>query len=102
MRNRLTIGTAALVLAFSSLARAQQKPADTPAPAPSFGQIDFGYRGFSTEGDAARAERYRDLRDGAHTLITLGKKNERYLFDAGASNPGYHDQRYFANYTGGK
>lgn len=101
MRNSLTIGTVVLALAFSSLASAQPAAPEKPAPKP-FGEIDFGYRGFSTDGDEARAERYRDLRNGAHAVLSLEKKTARSLFEAGFSNPGYHDQRYFANYNNGK
>ena len=109
MRNRLIIGAAALVLASASLARAQQpqtSPSQTQATdtdtAPSLGSVDFGFRGSSIDGDEARYQRYRDLRDGAFSQIVFGKATETYLFDASAENIGYHDQRYVVRYNGGK
>lgn len=114
----LTIG-AALLLA--SAAHAQQRPVLTPAPevvpapqpaggeagaatpkAPVNGSIDFGFRGTSTTGDEARYERYRDLRDGTWTQFLYGKATESYLFDVRAQDIGYRDQRYDADYRGGK
>ena len=65
MRNRLTIGTAALLLASAAFAGAQDKPQEGTATASS-GTIDFGGRFTTTTGDEARYERYRDLRDGAN------------------------------------
>ena len=74
MRNRLTIATAALLLAVAGRAGAQQTPPPAPAPTPPLGaltgSIDFGARITSASGDAARYERYRDLRDGASSPST--------------------------------
>ena len=61
---------------------------------PSLGSIDFGARITGTDGDAARYERYRDLRDGVSSFFQIGKDTPSYFFDASASNVGYHDQRY--------
>jgi MtrB/PioB family decaheme-associated outer membrane protein len=104
MRTRLMVLTAALLLASASLAIAQgqQKPAE-PAPAtPSLGWIDFGGRFGSTTGDAARFERYRDLRNGANVNLMFGKQEPNYVFDARIENLGYRDGRYQANYSSGK
>ena len=105
MRNRLSLVTAALLLASASLAAQQQTPAAppaAPAPLPALGTIDFGYRGFTGDGDYARGERYRDLRDGAASKFVFGKTTDMYLFDARAENVGYRDQRYLATYNSGK
>lgn len=106
MRNRVMTVTAALLLASASFVMAQDQP-KTPAqpqapaattPASGLNVIDFGYRGTSTNGDEARYERYRDTRDGAYTNILFGKQTDRYLFNASASNIGYHDQNYQLDY----
>jgi len=105
MRNRVTIATAALLLASATFAPAQAQT-ETPAqpqavttPAPSgLNLIDVGYRGTSTSGDEARYERYRDTRNGAYTNILFGKASETYLFNASAKNIGYRDQNYVVDY----
>src|SRR5262245_60586482 len=74
-----------------------------PAGAPvTFGSIDLGFRGTTTSGDAAEYERYRDLRTGSWSRLTFDKSTDRYLFGAEAQNIGYRDQRFDANYRGGK
>lgn len=109
MRNRLTILTAALVLASANFAVAQQqapKPADTtPASTtavPWTGTLDFGFRPDMSSGNIAQYERFRDLKDGAFTRFDLKREGENYLFAAGARNIGYTDQEYFADYNGGR
>ena len=74
MRVRVLVSTAALLLA-SSAARAQygvspSQPFMTPANPAIFGQIDFGGRITSIDGDEARYQRYRDLRDGVFFDLT--------------------------------
>lgn len=64
-------------------------------------QFEFGGRWSSVEGDPARWQRYRDLRDGA--LLTKARyarnaPDEAWLFKAGADNVGWRDQRFFADY----
>ena len=117
---RLATLTVITGLVVAPAAFAQQRPVLTPAPetlpvaesaapetgagaaAPTNGSIDFGFRGSSTDGDEARYERYRDLRDGSWTRFLYGKNTDSYLFDVRAENIGYRDQRYLANYEGGK
>lgn len=103
MRTRLFLMTAALLLASFATARAQDPPTK-PAPptTPSTGFFDVGYRGTKTDGDAARYERYRDLRDGAATLFSTSKHTENYRLNLFASNIGYHDQRYTVGYQNSK
>ena len=120
MRTSLSLTVITLLL-FAPAAHAQQRPVLTPAPEvlpapepaggetgtaattpPVNGSVDFGFRGTSTSGDAARYERFRDLRDGSWTRFLYGKATDSYLFDARAQNIGYRDQRYTADYMGGK
>jgi MtrB/PioB family decaheme-associated outer membrane protein len=103
MRMRLTIAAGALLLASANLALAQPKAPDKAPPIEGLtGTLDFGFRSESTTGDAARYERYRDLRQGAYSVLFFGKDTDQYKFNLRADNIGYRDQRYQLNYTGGK
>lgn len=95
---------AALLLASAQSTQAQNPPTKPlpPAGVPTVGLLDFGFRGGTTDGDEARFERYRDLRPGATTFFELNKDTDKYRFGARASNMGYRDQRYSAEYTNGK
>ena len=100
MRNKLTIAIAGLLLASPSVVMAQQPPQPAAPVPPSgwAGSIDFGGRLNGVDGDQARHERFRDLRDGASTRIVLSKETDQYVFDAKLESIGYRDQRYQANY----
>jgi hypothetical protein len=96
MRNRLMIGTAALVLASAYFAGAQE----TPQPeTTSSGTIDIGGRFTSTDGDEARYERYRDLRDGVNANFLYNKETPSWTFDFLAKNIGYRDGHYELNFN---
>src|SRR5512132_2548972 len=103
MRNRLTIATAALLLASASLVAAQPATATknaTPEPTPTSpwtGAVDFGFRGTNSDGDEARLERYRDLRSGLSSDIVVGKQSDQSRMTLTARNIGYRDQRYSAS-----
>ena len=97
MRTKLMIVTAAL-LCVAPLARAQQA---APAAEP-VGVVDLGARMTSVDGDEARYERYRDTRNGVFSRIEFGKATDQYKYAAGATNIGYRDQNYYADYTNGK
>jgi hypothetical protein len=85
------IGTAALLLASVSFAKAQ----GTPQPeTTSSGSIDVGGRFTTTDGDEARYERYRDLRDGVNANFSYSKETSGWTFDAFAKNIGYRDGHY--------
>ena len=86
---------AAALLLIAQIARAQ---APQTASTQATGQVDVGGMFTTTDGDEARYERYRDLRDGAFTSLKLGQETGRYRFDATASHIGYRDQRYDAEY----
>src|SRR5947209_15124410 len=100
----MTTATGALLLAPTTSAWAQQTPSTAPAAADEqvTGLLDVGARITSTEGDAARYERYRDLRSGVSSNIFLGKVTDQYMWNVSAENIGYHDQRYIGSYTSGK
>lgn len=64
-------------------------------PPATTGAIDFGVRGTSVNGDAARYERYRDLGDGlALEGVRLNRERQGWLFDFMADHVGRDDQRY--------
>lgn len=114
MRNRtlILIGALLLVSPAAAWAQQQQPSAETPAatqtsPAPpavtsespKIGRIDFGFRGDSVDGDEARYQRFRDLRDGAFLDgVRYQRETESWLFRGEANNVGYRDQRYFAGF----
>ena len=107
MRNRFMIGTAAFLLASANLAWAQQKPlpqqeqqsGSTVSATTTGGSVEIGGRFTSTDGDAARYERYRDLRNGANVNLVYGKVTENWIFNANVQNAGYRDQRYNAGFS---
>ena len=86
MRNRLILSAAILLMSTGTgtaqipttpqtkpPAPAAAQPPAAPEPVlPSLGSIDFGARITGTDGDAARYERYRDLRDGVSSLFHIG------------------------------
>jgi hypothetical protein len=98
MRNRLSIGTAALLLASATVAWAQDTP-QNQASGSSSGSIDVGGRGTSASGDEARYERYRDLRSGANVNLLFNKETDNWTFNVKAQNIGYRDGRYVATFN---
>ena len=59
------------------------------------GSVDFGVRGTSVTGDAARYERYRDLGDGLFIEdARVSREHDNWLLDFGAEHVGRRDQRY--------
>lgn len=100
---RTLIALLALLLAPAAAARAQDPPTKPDPPnVPLAGWLDVGARLGPTDGDEARMERYRDLRPGVATAFQWSTRTDRYLFGAAASNVGYRDQRYAADYTTGR
>jgi hypothetical protein len=97
MRNTLMIGTAALLVASATLTGAQDQPQQ--AATSSSGTIDVGGRFTSTDGDEARYERYRDLRDGVNANFLYKKETGSWTFDLLARNIGYRDGRYELNFS---
>ena len=101
---------------------ATQAPAPTPAPGnppapaapaavppdtlPSLfeilpNQFLLGGRLTSQQGDPARFQRYQELGDGVlftRARIAREHASGEWLFNGGAENVGWHDQRYFGSY----
>jgi hypothetical protein len=93
MRNRLMmIGTAALLLASATFARAQAIPQEGTTS--SSGTIDIGGRFTDVDGDEARYERYRDLRNGVDANFLYNRETANWTFDFLAKHIGYRDGRY--------
>ena len=108
MRSRIIAVTAALVVSVAASASAQ---ATLPVPTESreiaaaaftgtaFGSVEFGGRFTSIDGDKARYQRYRDLRDGPFVQnASFSRRGEDWTLAAIADNVGYRDQRYGAEY----
>lgn len=78
------------------------EPRETAAAAFSgrlFGDIEFGGRFSDIDGDPARYQRYRDLRDGPFAKnLTFNRRTADWTIFASANNVGYRDQRYFVEY----
>lgn len=98
--------TAAVLLTLTSPAFAQDPPT-LPLPADPveigrsqftgrwYGTVDFGARASSVEGDAARLQRFRDLRSGLYgSNAVAGRRTDDWTLEAQAWNVGYRDQRY--------
>ena len=102
MRNTFLMLIAVLLLG-PRLAMAQAQPApQAPAASPVRGTVDVGGLFSTTDGDAARFERYRDARDGLYSSFAVNRDGGSYLFDAFASHIGYRDQKYGLTLFGSK
>lgn len=112
MRKVIALSAMALALASVSGVVAQQ-PAKNTAQASGSGEeskaaqqgtgmvttLTVGYRGAWTDGDEARWERYRDLREGAVAGGSMVSQGLKSAFQLEAANIGYHDQEYSAGYN---
>jgi MtrB/PioB family decaheme-associated outer membrane protein len=79
-------------------ARAQPSSAPPPSAAGWTGTIDFGVRGTSADGDAARYERYRDLGDGLFVEgLRLNRVQNGWFLGLTADHLGRRDQRYLVD-----
>lgn len=97
MRLRLLAVTGALLLAGPFPAAAQ---GTSVGNAPMAGSFDIGGRVFSPDGDEARVQRYRDLRDGGFLEnFRYNRDTGNWLFEARFDQVGYRDQRYEANFN---
>ena len=75
----------------------QPQPAQ-PGSLPWTGRFDFGLRGTTTDGDAARYERYRDLGDGLFLEdLRANREFTHWLVDFRGEHVGRRDQRYLAD-----
>src|SRR3984893_8665097 len=101
MPKNLPILACALLLAPLRTLAAQESDA-TAHETITIGSVDFGGRLFDISGDAARDQRYRDLRSGPTVdRARYARDDGAWRFDAGADHAGYRDQRYFADYRNG-
>ncbi|MGD9904912.1 MAG: MtrB/PioB family outer membrane beta-barrel protein [Vicinamibacterales bacterium] len=104
MRHTFAIAT---VLTLLAAAAAAQTPPSLPVSTDPvelgrselngriYGTVDFGARLNDIDGDAARFQRYRDLRPGLYGNNALvGRRTEDWNIEAQAWNIGYRDQRY--------
>jgi len=105
--NHLTL--AAILVLVPLTVAAQAPPPATPAAgaqtgtqgtadAPFTGTVDVGGLFTGTDGDAARYERYRDLRDGVFTNVRVSRFTDTFQLGASAQHAGYRDQRYDLSY----
>ena len=100
---------AALMALTSSVSWAQSPAAEEPPAVESgqagslFGetwrQVEAGGRWSSIDGDPARYQRYEDIRDGfLLDKLRWATNRDTWLFQFGADNVGWRDQRYRATY----
>jgi MtrB/PioB family decaheme-associated outer membrane protein len=97
MRIRLLVGAGALLLVCAAAVSAQETTPSTATSELGTGRFDFGFRAMSVDGDPARFQKYRDLRDGA-TFDKLRWQVDKntWMFNAEADHVGFRDQRYLA------
>ncbi len=68
---------------------------DSAADQPEAGRVDLGGRVSNVDGDEARYQRYRDVRDGGTLdLLRYNKSTNAWKVDLQADHVGYRDQRY--------
>lgn len=95
MRTTLIILTAALLLATAPVALAQQDA----LPSKPFDNIDVSFRSSSFDGDAARLQRYQDLRDkGAGLSLNWNRLTPLWAVYVNAKNVGYNDQQFAGSF----
>lgn len=67
--------------------------------APGWNEVEFGGRWTTTSGDAARFQRYQDLRSGVLVDgVRVSRETGVWSLQFGADNAGYRDQRYAVAY----
>jgi MtrB/PioB family decaheme-associated outer membrane protein len=80
-----------LLLFVAAPARGQDADADVPEA----NRVDIGGRASNIDGDEARYQRYRDLRDGGTVdLLRYSKSTDAWKVNLQADHVGYRDQRY--------
>ncbi len=99
MRTRITTLTLALLVATAGFATAQPQP----LPAAPLATLDVGFRASSIDGDAARFQRYQDIREKAAGLnFSIDREGSTWAVQAGGRNVGYRDQRFHVAAAKGK
>lgn len=107
MRSRILAFAGALVLLSAPAFAQATLPAPTDAreqaaasfSGKAYGNIEFGAQFSEITGDAARFQRYRDLRDGplAGNLL-FNRRGAEWTLKASATKMGYRDQRFTGEY----
>lgn len=103
MRTTRAVLSAAALLLLATSAAAQTgaqaatqpaQPAET-APGTTANRIDFGARVGTVDGDPARWQRYRDMRDGpVINRFDFRFDRDNWFWTIGGDHVGYRDQRY--------
>lgn len=91
----------AALLVLPAAAEAQPPPESSGVAFPftTRNWIDFGGRLTDIDGEQARFQRYRDLREGGvFDAFRWTRETTSWAFDAGADHVGRRDQRYVAGY----
>ena len=99
MRTLAIMIITALLLSTQAYAQSAPSPAQpetaTSALLRPFSRIEFGGRVSDVDGDAARWQRYRDLRDGATLdVFRYVREADTWWVDIRGDHVGYRDQRY--------
>ncbi len=112
MRSRISLLAALFVasapVAYAQQAQSQQQQQNLTPPTMSVGdkapgELSFGVRASSIDGDKARYQRYRDLRNGGMLdRLRWNQQTDNSMISFGADNVGYRDQRFFASIDTGK
>lgn len=101
MRTRFLVLSAALLLASAGLANVQAQAQQSDTTFNPNVWVNVGFRATSVKGDAARFERYSDLRKNAMALDLFGSTQaDAWRIQYGARNVGYDDQSYFVSLSG--
>lgn len=99
MLNRTVLCTALLLLPAMGAARAQRATAPRDTATQMSQRVEIGYRATSVDGDEARWERYRDLRDGPVLMLGASRSTAGSMLEFQARNIGYHDQQFELDYN---
>jgi hypothetical protein len=101
--NRVRISSFVIALALvaaPAITSAQRLAQTPPVTRSAIGSIDFGVRGTTTKGDAARYERYRDMGDGLFLQrVQVNREVNNWVLDFGGFNVGRSDQRFSGEFV---
>jgi MtrB/PioB family decaheme-associated outer membrane protein len=96
MRIRAFVVLGALLASAASVS-AQDTPANTAEP--TAGSLDVGGQFSTINGDEARYQRYKDLRDGGLLdAFKYAREKDNWLFDVTANHVGYRDEKFVARF----
>jgi MtrB/PioB family decaheme-associated outer membrane protein len=102
MRKTLILAAAGLVLGAVT-AGAQQEASPRDMPRMTIGSADLTFRTSDVSGDAARFQRYRDMRDATVVeRFRFDRQGGSWRFESSAQHVGRRDQEFFARFLTGK